>query len=396
MITNSRWDVLATLQSTLHYEWARKYSSSLETRLRYTPSDVFETYPFPENSWGTTNPELAEIGERYHKHRRALMLRLWLGLTDIYNLFHDRDLTPAEVARVSKKPAEADAGYAGILQLRALHRELDEAVLAAYDWAGQVALGHDFQEVETLPENDRVRYTITPAARKELLRRLLALNHERAAEEKAQAASTPKTAQKPRAPKAPKPTSADELPDLFGIPVPAEIVQAPITSVRAWQDDVFRHPQSKRHAKLDESIYVRLWVHASLALQPEGLTGIELFNAFRLLLSPESRKLIASSGDSDGKKWSHSFDQPVSLLGFFSCLISLAQNREIERHTTDGKHVFRRTTGWHESPSDWVRADAEITQRALLDKALNDQLLPFIEPTPLVIKHVQDLERAFA
>ena len=34
-----------------------------------------------------------------------------------------------------------------------------------------------------LPENDRVRYTISPAARKEVLRRLLALNHARAEEE---------------------------------------------------------------------------------------------------------------------------------------------------------------------------------------------------------------------
>jgi hypothetical protein len=146
------------------------------------------------------------------------MLRLWLGLTDIYNLFHDRDLTPAEVARVSKKPAEAEVGYQGILQLRALHRELDEAVLAAYGWTGQVSLGHDFHEVDTLAENDRVRYTISPAARKEILGRLLALNHERAAQEQAsvEAASPKKVVRKP---KAAKPQIPDELGlgiDLFG------------------------------------------------------------------------------------------------------------------------------------------------------------------------------------
>ena len=39
--------------------------------------------------------------------------------------------------------------------------------------------------VETLPENDRIRFTISPAARKEVLWRLLALNHERAASETA-------------------------------------------------------------------------------------------------------------------------------------------------------------------------------------------------------------------
>ena len=119
----------------LHEVWARKYSGALETRLRYSPSDCFDTFPFPEGLWQTANPTLADIGERYHEHRRALMRQLWLGLTDIYNLFHTRDLTPAQVAKVSKKsPEEAEAGYQGILELRRLHRELDEAIRDAYGW----------------------------------------------------------------------------------------------------------------------------------------------------------------------------------------------------------------------------------------------------------------------
>ena len=129
----------------------------------------------------TVNPALAAIGEHYHEYSCAFMRRLWLGLTDIYNLFHTRDLTPAQVAKVSKKsPEEAEAGYQGILELRRLHRVLDEAVRDAYGWH-DLDLGHDFHEVETLPENDRVRYTISPTARKEVLRRLLALNYQRAA-----------------------------------------------------------------------------------------------------------------------------------------------------------------------------------------------------------------------
>ena len=40
-----------------------------------------------------------------------------------------------------------------------------------------IDLAHDFYEVEYLPENDRVRYTISPDARKEVLKRLLKLNH---------------------------------------------------------------------------------------------------------------------------------------------------------------------------------------------------------------------------
>ena len=59
----------------------------------------------------------------------------------------------------------------------------------AYGWT-DLNLGHDFVEVETLPENDRVRYTISPAARKEVLKRLLALNHQRAKEEGAKAPAT--------------------------------------------------------------------------------------------------------------------------------------------------------------------------------------------------------------
>jgi hypothetical protein len=133
-------------------------------------------------------PQLADIGERYHEQRRTLMLRLWLGLTDLYNLFHARNLTPDLVARVSKKPAGgAEAGCQDILELRRLHVELDNAVRDAYGWRGRQGLDleHNFYEVETLPENDRVRYTISPAARKEVLRRLLALNHQRHSEEEA-------------------------------------------------------------------------------------------------------------------------------------------------------------------------------------------------------------------
>ncbi len=54
---------------------------------------------------------------------------------------------------------------------------MDETALNAYEWQ-DIDLAHDFYEVDYLPENDRVRYTISPAARKEFLKRLLKLNHE--------------------------------------------------------------------------------------------------------------------------------------------------------------------------------------------------------------------------
>jgi hypothetical protein len=162
---------------------------------------------------------LERLGQQYHEYRRVLMLRLWLGLTDVYNLFHSNEVeaylekhfatrakkVPQGLAIPDEHRAAAlnftyDEALAGILELRRLHVELDNAVLAAYGWHTQgedgppVTLAHDFYEVETLPENDRTRYTISPAARKELLARLLKENHRRAA---AEAASAPATSKKP-------------------------------------------------------------------------------------------------------------------------------------------------------------------------------------------------------
>ncbi|MCQ3923388.1 MAG: restriction endonuclease [Rhodocyclaceae bacterium] len=216
VFTTDRYDLYAVVQSTLHEVWARKYSGALETRLRYSPSDCFETFPFPAGLWQTANPALADLGAAHHEHRRALMRQLWLGLTDIYNLFHTRDLTPAQVAKVSKKTVEeAEAGYQGILELRRLHRELDLAIRDAYGWT-DLNLGHDFIEVETLPENDRVRYTISPAARKEVLKRLLALNHQRAAAEAAAAAvAVPAKTKRGRNTK-----GGDGVVDLFSMEIP--------------------------------------------------------------------------------------------------------------------------------------------------------------------------------
>lgn len=213
-VTNA-WERFATVQSTVHDVWARKYSGALETRLRYSPTDCFSTFAFPANVRSDGRLALDDIGFRYHEHRRKLTLSLWLGLTDVYNLFHSKalesDLKKHFAGRAKKAPQgldipeehrEAalkftfDEALAGILELRRLHVELDNAVLAAYGWHASgpmgptINLAHDFYEVETLPENDRMRYTISPAARKELLVRLLKENHARAAAESASALIT--------------------------------------------------------------------------------------------------------------------------------------------------------------------------------------------------------------
>ncbi|MFC1735512.1 Eco57I restriction-modification methylase domain-containing protein, partial [Candidatus Hydrogenedentota bacterium] len=201
VFTTDRWDLFTVVQSTLHEVWARKYSGSLKQDLRYSPSKCFNSFAFPADLWQTSDTNLAEIGERYHKHRKALMHLLWLGLTKIYNLFHARDLSPEMVAKVSKKDADtAAAGYDGLLELRRLHVELDTAVRDTYGWQ-DLDLGHDFHEVETLAENDRVRYTISPNARREVLKRLLAENHARAAAEAENPTPKPKRRRKKKAAK---------------------------------------------------------------------------------------------------------------------------------------------------------------------------------------------------
>ena len=179
VFTTDRWDLFAVAQSTLHEIWARKYSGSLEQRLRYSPSNCFETFAFPSGLWESAHAGLAELGKQYHEHRKALMKSLWLGLTKVYNLIHTRELSPELIAKVSKKDAHtAGEGFENLLELRRLHTAMDHAVRDAYGWQ-DIDLDHDFHEIETLPENDRVRFTIGPAARRELLKRLLAENHSR-------------------------------------------------------------------------------------------------------------------------------------------------------------------------------------------------------------------------
>ncbi len=151
-------DKFAILQSVHHEAWARKYGSTLETRLRYTPADVFETFPFPGKP--RNQDAVSIIGETYHEHRRQVMLARQDGLTATYNRFHNPEETAADIAR-----------------LRELHVEMDQVVAAAYGW-DDFNLGHGFHETQ-----QSVRFTISESARREVLARLLQLNHERYAEE---------------------------------------------------------------------------------------------------------------------------------------------------------------------------------------------------------------------
>ena len=109
---------------------------------------------------------------RLYTHRQSIMHTRREGLTATYNRFHNpNDRAP------------------DIQQLRELHVEMDHAVAAAYGWhdllpspsgrgAGGEGLGHDFHDTK-----QGVRFTVSEATRRELLDRLLALNHQRHEEE---------------------------------------------------------------------------------------------------------------------------------------------------------------------------------------------------------------------
>ena len=88
------------------------------------------------------------------------MLAQQEGLTKTYNRFHN----PEEHAE-------------DIATLRHLHVEMDHSVAAAYGWA-ELVLDHGFHQTK-----QGLRYTISEPARREVLGRLLSLNHARYAEE---------------------------------------------------------------------------------------------------------------------------------------------------------------------------------------------------------------------
>jgi len=148
---------VALLNSTLHELWAREFSATLGATLQYASSDCFENFPFPIS---ISIAQLEPIGERYHIHRQSIMLTRQEGLTDTYNRFHN-----------------STEHVPDIVQLRELHREMDEAVARAYGWE-DLRLEHGFHETK-----QGLRYTISEMARREVLDRLLLLNHERHAEE---------------------------------------------------------------------------------------------------------------------------------------------------------------------------------------------------------------------
>lgn len=166
VITEDRFGAFSLVQSRSHEMWGRFFGASRGVTANYSPSVCFVTFPFPPNF--ETDKTLEDIGQRYHDHRAALMIARNEGLTKTYNRFHDAT-------------ERAD----DIETLRALHAEIDRAVLRAYGWEDLAARAAPvFLDETTEDEFTYQGRLFWPAEfRDEVLARLLALNAERHADE---------------------------------------------------------------------------------------------------------------------------------------------------------------------------------------------------------------------
>jgi hypothetical protein len=157
---------LCSLQSRPHEIWARFFGSSMKDDPRYTPTDCFETFPFPEN-WQKL-PTLEAAGQAYCDFRDSLLVRNGEGLTKTYNRFHDPDERDPE-----------------IMELRRLHAAMDKAMLDAYGWGDiptdcEFLLEYEIDEEDWGQKKKPYRYRWPDDVRDEVLARLLEMNAERA------------------------------------------------------------------------------------------------------------------------------------------------------------------------------------------------------------------------
>ncbi|MBN9346891.1 MAG: N-6 DNA methylase, partial [Devosia sp.] len=165
-ITREEMTAFSVIQSRVHEIWTINFGALLQDRFCYTPSDCFETFPFPDVL--EADPALEGAGQTYHDHRAALMVARIEGMTKTYNRFHDLDERCEDIVR-----------------LRELHAEMDRAVLRAYGWNDLAERAEPIFLDET-NEDDHTyqgRLFWPSAFRDEVLARLLALNASRHAEE---------------------------------------------------------------------------------------------------------------------------------------------------------------------------------------------------------------------
>ncbi|WP_299328625.1 DNA methyltransferase [Parasphingopyxis sp.] len=149
---------LGALQSAVHVQWALRAGGTLEDRPRYNKSKIFEPFPFPDVT-DDQRKAIADLAEELDATRKAALAETEkLTMTELYNLREKlRSGDPVS------KEEERRATKARAAIINRLHEQLDQAVAEAYGW------GEEWKAGELGPS--------------EIVARLVALNHERAAEE---------------------------------------------------------------------------------------------------------------------------------------------------------------------------------------------------------------------
>lgn len=172
---------LAVLSSALHCYWFQANAGKIGVYAQdsvYVKTRCFDPFPFPL----AASPRLAELGERLDAFRKErLAVHDFLTMTGLYNALERVRELDAGIGD-PLRPAERDVYEAGqIAILKELHDEIDREVFAAYGWAdlGARLVGKPGGTTPSPHKSEDQE-----AAEEELLVRLVALNQQRAAEEK--------------------------------------------------------------------------------------------------------------------------------------------------------------------------------------------------------------------
>ena len=128
------------LQSAVHEYWAWERGATLEDRLAYTNTTIFETFPFPYVDGGKGRPphqydprivpqtkeakQVAKVAEELYTTRQAACISLNLGLTKLYNYIKGK----SPLSNLSAEHQEI------IQELQSLHEQLNDAVNKCYGW----------------------------------------------------------------------------------------------------------------------------------------------------------------------------------------------------------------------------------------------------------------------
>lgn len=114
---------MGVLSSFLFKSWARGESSTFETRIRFTPSTAYETFPWPSPNEGERSA-VENASRALIARRHEIAVDDNLGLTELYNRIDD-------------------GAYEDLVKL---HRQLDEAVVAGCHWP--IAIAQDGEELK--------------------------------------------------------------------------------------------------------------------------------------------------------------------------------------------------------------------------------------------------------